>query len=68
MLVLIISITSCSKNSTSPDVTAVSPASTYTGSGSITQGLGVTTNTAIYSCSGGRVTNLGSITSKDNKT
>jgi len=66
--VVIVSITACLKSTTPADTTAITPASSYTGTGSITQGLGVTTNTAIYSCSGGRVTNMGSITSKDNKT
>ena len=39
----------------------------YTGTGSVTRGIGTTTATNLYTCSGGRVTNVGTITSTDNK-
>ena len=39
----------------------------YTGTGSITQGLGTTTTSSLYSCIGGRITALGIITSTDAK-
>lgn len=69
ILIVSISIIGCAKNSALIDTTTVTlPTTTYTGSGSITQGTGTVTNNAIYSCSGGRVTNMGSIISKDNKT
>ncbi|MBX7047418.1 MAG: T9SS type A sorting domain-containing protein [Ignavibacteria bacterium] len=38
----------------------------YTGTGSVTHGLASTTVTNLYSCTGGRVTNLGTITASDN--
>ncbi len=38
----------------------------YTGTGSVTQGTGTTTTTNLYTCSAGRVTNLGTITATDN--
>ena len=69
ILIFSISIFGCAKNSAQTDNTIVTdPTTTYTGSGSITQGTGTLTNNAIYSCSGGRVTNMGNIISKDNKT
>ena len=41
----------------------------YIGSGSVTQGIGITTNTNIFpGCSGSRVSAVGTITSTDNKT
>jgi hypothetical protein len=40
----------------------------YTGTGSVTQGKGITTQPSFFSCTGGRVTSLGSIASSDNKT
>lgn len=39
----------------------------YTGTASVTRGVGTTTATNIYTCSGGRVSNVGTITSTDNK-
>jgi len=69
ILIVSISIIGCAKNSTQTDISTITqPTTTYTGSGSITQGTGTVSNNAIYSCSGGRVTNMGSIISKDNKT
>ena len=69
ILIISISIFGCAKNSTQTDTSTVTQSTTsYTGSGSITQGTGTITNNAIYTCSGGRVTNMGSIISKDNKT
>jgi hypothetical protein len=41
--------------------------SSYTGTGSITQGMGTVTANAIYSCTGGRNTNVGTIKSNDGK-
>ncbi|MEI7802798.1 MAG: T9SS type A sorting domain-containing protein [Bacteroidota bacterium] len=38
----------------------------YTGTGSVTQGGGMTTDSNLYSCSGGRITNVGTITASDN--
>lgn len=67
LIVLIILITGCAKNNAQTDNTTITPAITYTGTGSITQGTGAITNNAIYTCSGGRVTNMGTINSKDNK-
>lgn len=58
----------CTKNSAQNDNIIISQPTTYTGTGSITQGTGAIINSYIYSCSGGRVTNMGSIISKDNKT
>lgn len=40
----------------------------YTGTGSVTQGLGTATNTNIYTCTGGRIANIGTITATDNTT
>jgi hypothetical protein len=69
ILIVSISIIGCAKNSAQTDNAIVTPPTTTdTGSGSITHGTGTVTNNAIYSCSGGRVTNMGSIISKDNKT
>ncbi len=68
ILIVLISMTGCSKNTAQIDNTIVTQPATYTGTGSITQGVGIVTNSAIYSCNGGRVTNMGSIISKDNKT
>jgi hypothetical protein len=39
----------------------------YTGTGSVTKGVGTATATNLYTCTGGRVTNVGTITSTDNK-
>lgn len=38
----------------------------YTGTGSVTQGIATTTATNLYTCTGGRVTNIGTITATDN--
>jgi hypothetical protein len=40
----------------------------YTGTASVTQGLATTTTTNLFTCTGGRVTNLGSIVAKDGTT
>lgn len=40
---------------------------TYKGTGSVTQGIGKSTINSLYSCSGGRVTSVGTITSTDGK-
>lgn len=52
-------------------VLAVMPlflAAQYTGTGSVTRGKGTVTQASFFSCTGGRVTSLGSINSSDNKT
>ena len=67
ILIVSISINSCAKNTAQTENTTVTQPTTYTGTGSVTQGTGAVTNSAIYTCSGGRVTNMGSIISKDNK-
>lgn len=38
----------------------------YTGTGSVTQGLATTTAGNLYTCTGGRITNIGLITATDN--
>lgn len=38
----------------------------YTGTASVTQGLATTTNSGIYTCSGGRISALGTITATNN--
>lgn len=48
--------------------TTVTPATTnYKGTASVTQGLATTTISSLFSCTGGRVTAVGTITSKDGK-
>jgi len=64
---LLLFLFSC-KDETSSTVTPTPLVSTYTGSGSVTQGAGSITQSSIYSCTGGRVTNLGKIESTDKKT
>lgn len=63
LFVLIISF-SCKKSSSSKvDDTTIA----YNGTGSITKGLATTTSSNLYSCSGGRVTAIGTISSLDGK-
>lgn len=57
----------CNKDSGFIADTVVSN-SDYKGTGSITQGLATTTLSNLYSCTGGRVTAMGSISSTDGKT
>jgi len=64
---LLLFLFSC-KDETTSTVTPNPFVSTYTGSGSVTQGEGSITQSSIYSCTGGRVTNLGKIESTDKKT
>ena len=64
---LLLFLFSC-KDETTSNVTPTPLVSTYTGSGSVTQGAGSITQSSIYSCTGGRVTNLGKIESTDKKT
>jgi hypothetical protein len=64
---LLLFLFSC-KDETTSTVTPNPLVSTYTGSGSVTQGEGSITQSSIYSCTGGRVTNLGKIESTDKKT
>ena len=56
------------KEATTTMVSPTPVVSTYSGSGSVTQGAGSITLSSIYSCTGGRVTNLGKIESTDKKT
>jgi len=46
---------------------SVTPTKTYSGTGSITQGLGTTVVGSLYTCSGGRVSAVGNILSTDAK-
>lgn len=64
-LLVVFLIVACSKNSGSTSNTTTVTA--YAGTGSVTQGLAKTTISSVYSCSGGRVTALGTITSTDGK-
>lgn len=64
---LLLFLFSC-KDETTSTVTPTPLVSTYTGSGSVTQGAGSITQSSIYSCAGGRITNLGKIESTDKKT
>lgn len=65
LILSIILITACKTTDVSVDNT---PATTsYKGTGSITQGIAKTTISSLYSCSGGRVTSVGTITSSDGK-
>ena len=68
LFIISILIMGCTKNTAQTDNTIITQPATYTGTGSVTQGTGTITNSSMYSCSGGRVTNMGSIISKDNKT
>jgi hypothetical protein len=65
IVLLAVIVYACKKKTDSGDSTS---AITYTGTGSVTQGLGTTTTTTLYSCSGGRKTSVGTITSTDGKT
>ena len=47
--------------------TSVTPTKTYLGTGSITQGLGMTVVGSLYTCAGGRVSAVGNIISTDTK-
>ena len=64
-LTLSIVIGGCTKKTTSTSNT--STINSYNGSGFVTQGLASVTNNNIYSCAGGRITNIGNITN-NNKT
>lgn len=68
---ILILLIGCTKENTSSNTTAnTEPVdqNAYKGTGSITLGPGNITESAIYSCTGGRVTNIGSISSTNNKT
>ena len=68
---IFILLVSCKKENTSSNTsTDIQPVdqNTYKGTGSITQGLGKITENAIYTCTEGRVTNIGEIVSTNNKT
>ena len=62
----LLALFACNKESSSNADTATN-ISDYKGTGSITQGLGTTTQSSLFSCTGGRVTSVGSITSTDGK-
>ena len=64
---LLLFIVSCKESTTTSIVTPTPIANTYSGTGSVTQGLGSITQSAIYNCAGGRITNLGKIESTDKK-
>lgn len=66
ILLIIVLISACQKTDIDTTVTSSSPS--YEGTGSVTQGLGQTTISNLFSCTGGRVTNTGTITSFDGKT
>jgi hypothetical protein len=61
----IIVFTAC--KTTEVDNSSTNTTTTYKGTGSVTQGIGKTTISSLYSCSGGRVTAVGTITSTDGK-
>lgn len=65
LILSIILITACKTTEVSIDNTPVT--TSYKGTGSITQGIAKTTISSLYSCSGGRVTSVGTITSSDGK-
>lgn len=58
-------ISACKTKEINTDTTNTS--TTYKGTGSVTQGLAKTTISSLYSCSGGRITSVGTITSTDGK-
>ena len=62
-LTLSIVIGGCTKKTTSTSNT--STINSYNGSGFVTQGLASVTNNNIYSCAGGRITNIGNITNNN---
>ena len=60
---LIINVFACNKT----DNTQSTTSDIYTGTGSVTKGLATTSVSGLYSCTGGRVTSVGMITSADGK-
>jgi hypothetical protein len=58
-------LSACKKTTTN---TTIVITETYTGTGSVTKGVTTTTVSSLYSCIGGRVTAVGTITSTDGKT
>ncbi|RKR81465.1 hypothetical protein BDD43_1612 [Mucilaginibacter gracilis] len=69
MALLAVMAFACNKKQTtdgSANDTITTPI-TYTGTGSVTQGLGIKAINSLYNCSGGRVTSVGAITSSDGK-
>lgn len=67
LLILFWFVIGCKKNNAQTGGNNNTINTAYTGTGSITQGLGIITSSSIYSCTGGRITNLGTISSKDGK-
>ena len=63
ILFVLISFSCKKSSSTAVDDTSI----TYTGTGSVTKGLAATTVSNLYSCTGGRVTAVGTISSSDGK-
>ena len=64
IILSIIVILACKKTEVSTDNITTT---TYKGTGSVTQGLAKTTISSLFSCTGGRVTGVGTITSADGK-
>lgn len=64
IILSIIVILACKKTEVSTDNITTT---TYKGTGSVTQGLAKTTVSSLFSCTGGRVTGVGTITSIDGK-
>lgn len=64
---LIVLISACQTTTVDSPLTPTTSTYTYKGTGSVTQGLAKTTISSLFSCSGGRVTNVGTITSLDGK-
>ena len=67
VVLLVLTGYACKKSISATEKTVVLPNVSYTGTGSVTKGLASTTISSLYSCSGGRVTAVGSITSTDGK-
>jgi hypothetical protein len=65
-IIAAISILACKKNTT-PSNNNNNNDTTYHGTGSITKGPATVTVSSLYSCTGGRVTAMGTVTSSDGK-
>ena len=69
-LAMIMMCWACQKTEVSTSTstgTSVTPTKTYSGTGSITQGIGTTVVGSLYTCTGGRVSAVGNILSTDAK-
>ena len=63
-LAMIMMCWACQKTEVSTSTstgTSVTPTKTYSGTGSITQGIGTTVVGSLYTCTGGRVSAVGNI-------